>query len=234
MNGTDYSEEPGSGFAGRGLIIVFAIIISSASFVLGFFVGKYYNPGKPETMKEIRSISQSQENQAMQPAQHEATIKNSIQNTAQPQEIKQPEVKQAEEQKPSASPETKKDRARDEKDHKKVTEAASITKQPHKSEATTQVEGKEGANSNIKPASSGKIVYTVQIGAFKSEAEAENIRAKYDKKGYKAYIIISHEKNKKIYKVRTGEFREKKDADILSLKLRKTEGLNTFVTFRNE
>ena len=77
--------------------------------------------------------------------------------------------------------------------------------------------------------------YTVQVGAIKNEAEAENLKAKLEKKGYKTYITVSkNKKREKIYKVRTGEFRERKDAEILSLKLKKTEGLNTFVTFSNE
>lgn len=80
-----------------------------------------------------------------------------------------------------------------------------------------------------------KIIYTVQMAAFKNAVEAENFKAKYDKKGYMTYIVISKNKrNEKIHKIRTGEFKGRKDAEILSLKLKKTEGLNTFVTFKGK
>jgi len=78
-------------------------------------------------------------------------------------------------------------------------------------------------------------VYTLQLGAFKSSAEAESIKKKYAKKGLKPYITTSTNRQKeKIYKVKTGEFKDRKNAEILSLKLNKTEQLKTFVTLKNE
>ena len=78
-------------------------------------------------------------------------------------------------------------------------------------------------------------VYTVQIGAFKSSAEAETFRKKHAKNELKTYITTATNKKKeKIYKVRTGEFKDKKSAEVLSLKLSKTEKLKTFVTLKNE
>jgi cell division protein FtsN len=81
----------------------------------------------------------------------------------------------------------------------------------------------------------GTPVYTVQIGAFKSSGEAEACRKKQAIKKLKTYITTSTNKKKeKIYKVRTGEFRDRKSAEVLSLKLSKTEKLKTFVTLKNE
>ncbi|MEJ2697880.1 MAG: SPOR domain-containing protein [Candidatus Sulfobium sp.] len=81
----------------------------------------------------------------------------------------------------------------------------------------------------------GTISYTVQIGALSDEKDAEDFRTRYRKKGYKAYIVSAKDKRgETIYKIRIGEFRNRRDADLLSLKLRKTEGLNTFVTFKDE
>lgn len=61
------------------------------------------------------------------------------------------------------------------------------------------------------------------------------MKTKLEKKGYKTYITLSTNKKKheKIYKIRTGEFDDKKEAEMLALKLKKTEGLNAFVTSRN-
>jgi hypothetical protein len=46
--------------------------------------------------------------------------------------------------------------------------------------------------------------------------------------------VVKDKNDNKIYKVKTGEFPDKKDADVLALKLKKTEGLHTFVTTKSE
>ncbi|MBI5187764.1 MAG: SPOR domain-containing protein [Nitrospirae bacterium] len=75
--------------------------------------------------------------------------------------------------------------------------------------------------------------YTVQVSAFQNASDAERLKKKLDKKGYKTYITTSEtKKHEKLYKVRTGEFKSRKEAEILSIKIRKTEGLQAFVTFR--
>ena len=80
-----------------------------------------------------------------------------------------------------------------------------------------------------------KITYTVQAGAFKSSLEASTLKEKLDKKGYTAYIIQSEtKKHEKLYKVMIGEFPTRKEAEVFSLKIKKFEGLQTFVTFRTK
>ena len=77
-------------------------------------------------------------------------------------------------------------------------------------------------------------LYTVQLGALKNVAEARSLRDAYGKKGYKTYIAtFRNTHNEKIYKVRAGEFREKREAEILALKLKKNDGLAAFVTLKN-
>ena len=78
-------------------------------------------------------------------------------------------------------------------------------------------------------------VYTVQMAAFKSASEAKSFSKKHAKKGLKTYITTSTGKNKiKIYKVKTGEFRDRKAAEVMSLKLNKTEKLKSFVTLKSD
>ena len=104
-------------------------------------------------------------------------------------------------------------------------------------ETQSRTEQKASAPSNAAAMKTREreIIYTVQLAAFRSSSDADNAKANLEKKGYKAYITISrNSKNETIYKVRTGEFKDRKDADIFSLKLKKNEGLNTFVTFKNE
>jgi cell division septation protein DedD len=77
--------------------------------------------------------------------------------------------------------------------------------------------------------------YTVQAGAFNDISDANALKARLDKKGYKTYITSSEiQKHKKFYKVRIGNFATRKEAEIISIKIKKTEGLNTFVTFKTE
>jgi len=75
--------------------------------------------------------------------------------------------------------------------------------------------------------------YTVQAGAFKHASEADSLKSKLDKKGYKTYLIRSKTKiHKKLYKVMIGEFVTRKEADVLSARIRESEGLKTFVTIK--
>lgn len=76
--------------------------------------------------------------------------------------------------------------------------------------------------------------YTVQAGAFKNVSDANILKERLDKKGYKTYITLETKNHKKLYKVRIGDFAARKEAEILSIKIKKSEGLNTFVTFKTE
>ena len=72
------------------------------------------------------------------------------------------------------------------------------------------------------------------MAAFKSSAEAAAFRNKYAEKGIKTFVSTATTKKKeKVYQVKTGEFRDKKSAEIFSLKLNKTEQLKTFVILKN-
>jgi cell division septation protein DedD len=75
--------------------------------------------------------------------------------------------------------------------------------------------------------------YSVQIGAFRNSADAKALKEKYDKKGYKTFVMITKtKKNDKLCKVLVGEYATKEEAELLSIKLKKLEGLKTFVTFK--
>jgi cell division protein FtsN len=73
--------------------------------------------------------------------------------------------------------------------------------------------------------------YTVQAGAFKNPSDADSLNAKFVKKGYKSFTRVSKTKNQeKLYKVMVGEFGTRDEAEVFSIKLRRSEGLRTFVT----
>ncbi len=97
-------------------------------------------------------------------------------------------------------------------------------------EAPESAETKKAQENQNSPK---KVKYTVQIGAFKSTAEADSLKTKFSKKGYKAFIFVSKtKKHEKLYKIMVGEFSNKKEAELLSIKIKKAEGLRAFVTIK--
>lgn len=79
-----------------------------------------------------------------------------------------------------------------------------------------------------------KVIYTVQVGASRSLKGAEALKHTLENKGHKAYIKKeTNSKGQVIFKVRVGEFENKKDAKVFALKLKKTEGFQTFVSTKD-
>jgi len=74
---------------------------------------------------------------------------------------------------------------------------------------------------------SDKKVYTVQVGAFSKEINAQNLAKEIKSKGYQTYIV----KGKNLYKVQVGEFKNYKEAQNISQKLKEL-GYPIFVTNR--
>jgi hypothetical protein len=85
----------------------------------------------------------------------------------------------------------------------------------------------EKSSETIKPS---KFTFTVQVGSFENITNAEDLKKRFNQKGYKAYIAISESNNKKrLYKVCIGEFSDKEKAKSLSAEIKNTEGLDSFV-----
>lgn len=73
--------------------------------------------------------------------------------------------------------------------------------------------------------------YSVQIGAFKSLSDARTHRVRFTKKGYKASVYNDRGADgSDIFKVRVGIFTSRQDAEKMALRLKKSEGVNGFVT----
>lgn len=78
-----------------------------------------------------------------------------------------------------------------------------------------------------------KDLYTVQIGAFKHQKDANTLKRNLEAKGFTAYINKeSNSKGVTIFKVRTGEFEDKKEAAAFALKLKKEFRLNSFAMIK--
>ena len=227
MNGEARKEDASVRIVGRGFIIVVVVVFSSLSFTLGYFVGKNNAEIKVEpvvrTGPKPADVEPHQNGPAAQPQPTRSEdqagsggepvydMKSAQKTVSLPSEESHSEGKTAELPKEAVNGITKGD------PKKERGESSSPDGKPHV---------KLGVNA---------AVYTVQLGALKNAGEARHLRAKYAKKGYKIYITVSGSKgNVKVYKVRTGEFREKKDAEILALRLKKNEGLSAFVTVKND
>jgi cell division septation protein DedD len=88
--------------------------------------------------------------------------------------------------------------------------------------ANKKVAAKKQIKSNPKPSVA---LYTVQVGAYKSKAYAQNLLNKLIKKGYKAFLTHNN-----MYRVRVDKFKNKKDASKLAQLIQKKEKLKNFVT----
>jgi hypothetical protein len=78
--------------------------------------------------------------------------------------------------------------------------------------------------------------FVIQVGAFKDYYRAYTLKTKLVKMGFNAYINNGTlEKNKgsyKLYKVYIGEFRDREEAEKLSTKIYKDQGLQVFLIMK--
>ncbi|MBI5848125.1 MAG: SPOR domain-containing protein [Nitrospirae bacterium] len=216
MNGEEFTERPSGFMLGKEFIIVVVIIFSGLSFTLGYFVGKSNTPKPVQILQAAESTGQvpKQEPQPAAPSPAAAPLAEPVSPVAHAvtPASKEPVLPVA----PAAEKPVQPQKSAESQIAKPAVEKA-----PHKIEAAA-LESKS-------------VLYTVQIGAFKNSAEAKHLKTKFDKKGYKSFISAGKNKNgQKIFKVKTGEFSEKKEAELLALKLKKAEGLQTYVTMKTE
>ena len=109
-----------------------------------------------------------------------------------------------------------------------ITVTPEGTRQSEKAETKQEFEKKPQVSQK-----SPKTTYTVQAGAFKDSSDADILKAMLEKKGYNTYIKLSESNREgKLYKVWIGDFDNRKEAEMLSMKIKKTEGLQTFVTLK--
>ncbi|NWF75022.1 MAG: SPOR domain-containing protein [Nitrospirae bacterium] len=219
MKHSDFNEKESVYFISKWVIILAIVITSSVGFTLGFLVGKSvqsptYQPQIiPQGGDSLQQDVLSQENISSPPSL-EQTQDTSGSSSLQSQqdvnltETKTNELNQTKQKVQSMKPEEKQQKNTNQQTNK--------------------------APSNKAEQETTKLVrYTVQTGAFKNPTEAESLKKILEKKGYKPYVVLSETKNnEKIYKVRVGEFNTRKEAEILSLRIKKSDGLNTFVTFK--
>ncbi|MBI5043954.1 MAG: SPOR domain-containing protein [Nitrospirae bacterium] len=77
--------------------------------------------------------------------------------------------------------------------------------------------------------------FTLQVAAFKEREKAEDIAGSLKKKGYDPYIVPVTIPEKGVwYRVRIGRFATRPDAQSIQARLKKSEGISSFITFTTE
>jgi cell division septation protein DedD len=185
--------------------MISVIIISSVAFTLGFFVGKNFR---------LPADMHASGNPQKEPAVQHNSVNTQKEITGQQTPLAQIPV---EIQKPQ--------------ENKNAKEAQPIEKA--KEIIPSQPTLKAGESQETRKSASSR-KYTVQVGAFKNPSDAHALMLKLDKKGYPAAVIMTKTKNESIFKVLAGEFSTREEAEVFSIKLKKTEGLKAFVTFRTQ
>jgi cell division septation protein DedD len=211
MKQVDSKDRASVMYIGKGIIIAAIIITASLCFTLGFFVGKSFRPSPMEQL----SAAPRQDIIVPQPVE---PLKKDEAVSPEPAPVEKPQIQASREPRQQTSPELKKAQLTRESPVTRVQEAIPVQK----------------AQENVKAAKTR--IYTVQVEAFKNSSSADALKEKLSKKGYKASVISAKTKKREpIFKVIAGEFVNRKEAEVMSVKLKKIENLqHAFVTFKSE
>ncbi|NWF97453.1 MAG: SPOR domain-containing protein [Nitrospirae bacterium] len=219
----EIKEKPSTIYIGKGIIISALIITASLGFTLGFFTGKSFRPNNSELSEISKNTTPENFLETAQPSSTNQQENNTTQvteplnsnSTTTNQQIQSSQTIQSD----KGQIQTK-------------TQPLTQEQQNNQNEKskTSHSTNTESSNKNGKSKK-----YTVQVEAFKNQDAAEELKDKLSKKGYKVVVVLSDKrKNNKLYKVLVGEFSTRKEAEIMSIKIRKFEKLqHAFVTFKN-
>lgn len=233
----------GAFLPGKAALIVITVTAVTTGFALGYFVGRSVSSFGPSILKQSASSDLASVPAAPSSSSEPQNEASSSLQTS-PPESTQASVS------PSlhgATPLTA-DMKNDEKMTSKSQKAAMTEKKviPGSGEESIPSAGvsnqDKGARSISDPegtardtpsqsadSSNKKVVYTVQAAAFKHQKDAYALKQTLEDKGYKVSIRKEPvQKGVVLFKVRVGEFEQKKDASVFALKLKKTDGLNAF------
>jgi cell division septation protein DedD len=94
-----------------------------------------------------------------------------------------------------------------------------------------------GANAEAPPAPKGGEFteppgtgFVVQVAATKSRAEATTIARRLTGKGYPAFVTVPGSRSPKVFRVRVGKYKDRKEVDSVAGRLRKEEQFKPWIT----
>ena len=70
----------------------------------------------------------------------------------------------------------------------------------------------------------------MQVAAVKKRSEADSIAKRLGSKGYSTFVLAE---GARVFRVRVGGYKTKREADVVAAKLRKEERINPWVTQRH-
>lgn len=77
-----------------------------------------------------------------------------------------------------------------------------------------------------KPAS----VWTVQVAAIRERDEADRMAKRLTAKGYAAYVTVPGAGAPRVYRVRVGNFKDRREAESVAVRLEKEEQFKPWIT----
>jgi cell division septation protein DedD len=104
----------------------------------------------------------------------------------------------------------------------KTTLATPTKTDGHSKHSQRKIKSGKSIKENVKPSTA---LFTVQVGAYKTKAYAQNLLSKLVKKGYNAFVT-----HNKVYRVQVDKFERKEDAVKLAQGIQQKEKLKNFVT----
>jgi cell division septation protein DedD len=217
MNPKYYSNVPSGFFSGRLLVIAILVVLSSVSFMLGYFVGR----SGTAVEEPVKTASLYQPPETGRPGDEGETGTEETSSKA------LQEVKEDEESSTVAGKkgdETTRELLRIQEEVK----PSSATLPPVKSKKTASRHPEKKKVKNELATKKTSRYYTIQVGAFSRHSQARRLEQKLSKKGYHVEVVRSGGE-KTIYRVRVGKYRDRKAAEVAAIRLTRTEGLKTFV-----
>ncbi len=217
MNPKYYSNVPSGFFSGRLLLIAILVILSSVSFMLGYFVGR----SGTAVEEPAKTVSLYQPPETGMPGDEGETGTEETASEA---------LEEMREVEDSSAVAGKKgvETARELPPVQEEVKSSSATMPPVKSKKTVSRHPEKKKLKNELATKKTSRYYTIQVGAFSRHSQARRLQQKLSKKGYHVEIVRSGGE-KTIYRVRVGKYRDRKAAEVAAIRLTRAEGLKTFV-----
>ncbi|MEK6672307.1 MAG: SPOR domain-containing protein [Nitrospirota bacterium] len=219
-----YSEDRKiGGISGRAIFAVVAVTILIGGFVFGYFVGKKIPPSYVAPSETKKQTQKPKETAQRYSTEEDAETSQSMRRKG---SVSTPsEEEPVEEEQPASVPKKK----------KAVTSKQTVRKETKSSgtKYTEKAKPDQPTQKETEAQGAASETFTVQVGAFKNQKEAEKLALRLEDKGYRALVKKVTTNNILLHKVTVGEFVKRKDAEVFALKFRVTEGLDAFVTVRN-
>jgi cell division septation protein DedD len=70
----------------------------------------------------------------------------------------------------------------------------------------------------------------VQVAAVRERTEADTIAKRLSTRGYRAYVMAPSDGAPRVYRVRVGKFKERREAEEVAGKLQKEEQFKPWIT----